>query len=460
MTTIRKEINQNNDKDEPKQVKENVVIGGGGMAGVHAYPSAIKELRKRFDFSAIKRVAGASIGSITALMVCLDIDDDTIEKFISSIHFPYLRDSSYWPTTVYSEVTTYYGIYRGVKLADIIKGIFALRSLKDTMTFAELKALTNKDLYVVVAKVFLCDDVETSETIYFSRENAADTPIVSVIKASASASPYFQRVRLEEVAPGKFIESTSPNAHAYSDGGWRDNFPIQLFDDPKYLSSGELTESKEDGIYYNPETLGLALVTPIDLVKAKARPRVIKPLPDGSLSQFFFGIMDGGPISSQAEKLKEPTHRQRTVMIERCGVGLADFETTKQNELNNSGFFAVIKKFGLLPGQSPVPPKPIAVTAPPVENKNIAVELVTFKEHIGSQACISSFWFRATTHHVVHEQLEVDFENEESKKSGESGVRLFDVGAAQSEAAPATTPAAPSSATKEPPKTKSTCSVM
>src|SRR5690348_11208798 len=115
MTTIRKEI------------KKNLVIGGGGMAGVHAYPQAVKELRKRFDFSLIERVAGASIGSLTALMVCLDISDDEIEKFVSSIHFPYLRDSSYSPFTMYSEANERYGLYRGIVLMNIIKSIFAIR---------------------------------------------------------------------------------------------------------------------------------------------------------------------------------------------------------------------------------------------------------------------------------------------------------------------------------------------
>lgn len=104
-----------------------------------------------------------------------------------------------------------------------------------------------------------------------------------------------------------------------------------------------------------------------------------------------------------------------------------------------------------------MPPKPTATNTLPEESKTTAVELVTIKHtetEYNATTCSSSFWFCSTSHKTTHEQLEVNFEGEESKKNGASGARLFDC-EVQTETNPA-----PTSATPPRPNTKSTCSLM
>src|SRR5579872_7416529 len=186
----------------------NLVFSGGGVAGVYAYTEVIKELRKKIPLENIQRVAGVSIGAITALIFALKFTDDEAEKFIAKIKFKDINDRSSLPHRIYNAFMHNYGICKGDVLLEIIKNIFREKKYDpDTTTFAELKAKENIELFITVTHVYLCDGIEESAAVDFSPKKTPDTTIADIVFASASAFPYFPCVRLKQVSDTKYIKT-------------------------------------------------------------------------------------------------------------------------------------------------------------------------------------------------------------------------------------------------------------
>ncbi|MEO9204120.1 MAG: patatin-like phospholipase family protein [Gammaproteobacteria bacterium] len=383
----------------------NIVIGGGGIAGAHAYPAAIKELRKKIPFEHIIRICGVSIGAITALLLALNFTDDEIDRYMASINFSALKDSAYFPTTIYSDATTRYGAYKGEVLFGIIKGILKAKNLNENITFGELKKLNFKDIYVTVTHAYFCNDVEKSDVIYFSHQNAYDTPIAAVILASASASPYFPRVRLEEQAKGKFIKVDDSKGHVYTDGGWKNNFPIKIFDDSKYrIQTTDQVEAKEIAETVNPETLGIALVHSSEIKESTQQCRIIKSIPDGNPASFFYALLEGGPTSKQSKTLQKKQHRDRSILIDRLGIALADFDIppATQLKLRESGAKAACEYLKALFPEPVNQPMVVAVSVEPLAEIPKSVGEGFAK----TEVAVSSLWVKPNGNEVVAKKVD------------------------------------------------------
>src|SRR5687767_14644575 len=94
----------------------NLAFGGGGAAGALAYPAAVKTLRKHLGgFDKIKRIAGASVGGITALMLALKYSDEEIENFLKNFNLKEIADGG-WAHQKIKRLLKGEGIHLGKKL--------------------------------------------------------------------------------------------------------------------------------------------------------------------------------------------------------------------------------------------------------------------------------------------------------------------------------------------------------
>jgi NTE family protein len=359
----------------------NLVFEGGGAAGI-SYAGALKELEQLvsedcFSLQDIQRVGGSSVGSITALLVCLNYTADEIAEKIKSIDLKTLKDDDFGVGRDFNRVIHEYGFYKGYALHELIKGFIKEKTGNENATFMDLKRLNFKDLYVTATKVYEKANVGTCKLSVFSWENAPDTPIAAIVLASASIPAFYKAVRLHEERPGFYTQSSL--GHTYVDGGTLNNFPITLFDAAKYCSEAGSADSES---VVNHETLGFRLVNPANM-RDDAPEQVI---PAGKPLAFFAALANGVAFGQQEYIFnKVGANKQRTICIDRLKASATDFDmsTEKKDELIASGKRSVRTFFNALPeknassyGNKPVnngslfpPPAPTQPRVVPADNK-------------------------------------------------------------------------------------------
>lgn len=294
-----------------------LVFSGGGAAG-YAHGGAVLQLADEADFSFtdIKGVAGASVGAFAALLVSLNFTPQEISDKLSSLNIRALMDGGNLPQQLY-RLFTQYGIYTGDPLYRMIKDIIAEktgRSDPENVTFADLKALGCKDLFIVTTKVYKENDQPTGKEKIFSTENTPQTPVAATLLASMSAPGLFRRVRLKKIAKGHFV--LDEQGDLYEDGGIVNNFPIDIFDKPKYVAQGD--------DYVNSQTLGLALLNHNQInLRTHALPKTI--IGDHHPMDYSVGLFNMVLFNHQQRNLNKKANRLRTVQIDRMGVSLGDF---------------------------------------------------------------------------------------------------------------------------------------
>lgn len=321
-----------------------LVFSGGGAAG-YAYAGAVEQLSKEpeFSFDALEGVAGASIGSIAALLVSLNSSPHEVSQKIASLDLKKLKDGGYSLTHLY-RILSVYGKYKGEEIDDFIKKIIkdkTGRSDPENVTFADLKNLGFKNLHIVTTKLYKENSVPTGKQKIFSFEKTPNTSVATAIRASVAAPIYFSRVRLKKVEKGKYIIDEK-NGDLYEDGGVLNNFPIEMFDKPKYMG---LPDDNATTIL-NPHTLGLALRKTYQINDLEHKP-VKTPIYDYHPVEYTEGLVNGLLNQVDNEKFEKDKNRQRTVQIDRLGVSLADFAIDEKTiqALIESGREAVKRYF-------------------------------------------------------------------------------------------------------------------
>lgn len=82
-------------KSEKTGKIRNLVFQGGSVKGI-AYAGALLSLQKFLDLKEIKRVAGTSVGAITALLIALGCNPEEAKELIANfVSFPYRRVTSF-----------------------------------------------------------------------------------------------------------------------------------------------------------------------------------------------------------------------------------------------------------------------------------------------------------------------------------------------------------------------------
>lgn len=233
----------------------NLVLEGGGIRGI-AYGGALNELDSLGILPQIERVAGTSAGAIQAAFLAVGYTPQEITEITFSTPVQQFNDGRFIFFGGTNRLFKQYGWYRGDKFTDWLGQQVKAKTGNANLTFAQLHelALQNKarDLYVTGTN--LTDQC----VMVFSHETFPDMQIKHAVRISMSIPLYYRAVLLDQDGNIVTNPQKGQQVDVLVDGGVLANFPITLFDDPKYLDETFLGQDTLN-LAYNPQTLGLRL---------------------------------------------------------------------------------------------------------------------------------------------------------------------------------------------------------
>ena len=347
----------------------NLVFQGGSVKGA-AYVGAIDALEENgVDMAAIKRVAGASAGAITACALALGCDAKMVKELLKKFDFKEVLDDAEGSIHTQSKVlksvekhtegtslffskvpvkpilpvlayrmSTQSGIYEGKYMLDWIENLIQTQVSQITegkhsgkyLTFEELHQLTLDYPGKFRELAVLGSNFTTGKKLLFCNENSDTKNVIisDAIRISMSIPQVFKPHHIYYKKDNeRFVEATRD---IWVDGGVYDNYPIDSFDAPQYMESGELCVSEDGKRFYNPETLGFRLVSK----ETKDYFEGIGEEPKKSLNGLFEYVTEiaqlGGDIQEQIYAL--PENIKRTVYIDHKNISTLAFNLTEAQE--------------------------------------------------------------------------------------------------------------------------------
>jgi len=237
----------------------NLVMEGGGIRGI-AYGGALLELEQQGILKGIVRVGGTSAGAIQAALLAVGYSAQEIIDVVNATPVQRLNDGRFIFFGGTHRLVKQYGWYRGDEFATYLSELVARKTQKPNLTLGELHALAQqqptrfRDLYTTGT------NLTTQRVQVFSHETTPTMRVADAVRISMSIPLYFRAVLLD--AQNNVITGTPAPGQAVQvlvDGGLLANYPIDLFDKPRYLPTGTATTPDARGNVYNPETLGLRL---------------------------------------------------------------------------------------------------------------------------------------------------------------------------------------------------------
>lgn len=194
---------------------ENLAMEGGGVWGI-SYAGALQELDKIGILPNIKRVAGTSAGSITALLLALRYSSAEIYQIFDELDF-----SSFLDHRHINQVLTKYGLYESQFADDLFQGWIEEKLGSKEATFQDLHDAGGLELHVYAT------NLNTKQIHEFSINKTKDVSLAAAVRASMSVPLIFTAVEID--------------GQLFVDGGTVFDYPMLGFG--------------KDGI---PKTLGLA----------------------------------------------------------------------------------------------------------------------------------------------------------------------------------------------------------
>ena len=318
----------------------NLVFEGGGVKGI-AYAGAVAVLEEKEILPDIRRVAGTSAGAITATLLALGATNQRIGEIVGGTDFRELMDHSWGVLRDINRLVKKYGWYKGDKFEEWMKRhVSDLTEGRADMTFGQLAELARggesgayrrgcKELWMVIS------DLSMRLPRVFSAETTPDVPIWRAVRMSMSIPLFFASVNYE--------------GRVMVDGGVTWNYPVDLFDDLKYVREGDEAASlavdypttRSETQVYNKQTLGLRVATSDEIkvqndrVAASGGRTAVKIK---NLKGYAAAMLEFVLESANNSHLHE-NDWHRTVFIEADGVKFTDFNLpdSRVKELVNSG---------------------------------------------------------------------------------------------------------------------------
>lgn len=317
-----------------------LVFSGGGAAG-YGHGGAIIGLSEQpeFSFNNIKGVAGASIGALAALMVSLKYSPEEIANKLTNFNIKAIKEERCVARKLF-RLFNHYGYYKSDVIYKMISSLLKEKTRAinpENVTFIDLKNLGCIDLYIVTTKIYKENETPIGKEKIFSPDKTPDTSVIAAMLASMAEPGYFQQVRLKKINKGKFILNN--DGDLFGDGGIVNNFPIDIFDKPKFMPM-------DPEISVNPNTLGLALLYE-SKIDDETHHIIKTPLKDSHPLEFTEGLINALQLRNKKANLEKSENRKRTVQIDRLGISASDFDISDKvkRALVESGRQAVNRYF-------------------------------------------------------------------------------------------------------------------
>jgi NTE family protein len=318
---------------------KNLVFKGGGIKAF-AYIGALQAFEEHKLLPQIQRVAGTSAGAMMATLISFRKDVEETSKIFTSIDY-----SKVASLLVEEEAQTEAAITEVIRRGEqkirgrmnaishlyreygLFSSEFMLTWLQEVIaqeckgngkaTFADFKRFGFRDVHIVAT------NISSHEVTEFSADTTPDIPVGEAAIASSSIPFFFE--------PHQFQNELFSNGDYFVDGGVLTNYPIHLFDHPKYEKGNR---HYEQGV--NWETLGCRLFTPEDC-RGEFEPIT-------SLPRFVKNLVETLAITEDIAFKSTLIDQLRTIDISNCCVGTTDFSvkpsTEKYEELVAAGWSA------------------------------------------------------------------------------------------------------------------------
>ena len=240
----------------------NLVFEGGGVRGI-AYAGVLEVMEEEKILPKIKRVAGTSAGAILAVLTGLGYTSAEIKDIVWSLDFNKFKDDSWGFLRDSKRIFTDYGWFKGDFFREFIGGLIKDKTGNSETTFGELDQMKKEekpflDIYLIGS------NLSTGYSEVFSAETTPNFRIADAARISMSIPMFFAAIRANE------------RKDVYVDGGLLDNYPIQAFDNKKYVTRHfvrteyyeRINETQKkmpksvqrsNDFVYNQETLGFRL---------------------------------------------------------------------------------------------------------------------------------------------------------------------------------------------------------
>ncbi|HWP69407.1 MAG TPA: patatin-like phospholipase family protein, partial [Rectinemataceae bacterium] len=191
------------------------------------------------------------------------------------------------------------------------KEIYTFRDFRNVSIHAEKRPFF--DLYITGT------DISNRTSKIFSHETTPDMEVALAVRISMSIPIFFESV------PFQYPGTTQPQL--YADGGVMWNFPISIFDDPKY--------GKKFNKGINAETLGFFMYTSPDATNYKEVKGIVDYV--GALFESLLLVQEQLVLNSEK-------NRGRTIFIDDAGIPSTNFNIASGDatykRLYDSGYLA------------------------------------------------------------------------------------------------------------------------
>ena len=317
---------------------ENLVFEGGGIKGI-AYAGAIGVLEAKGIMPGIRRVAGTSAGAITATLLALGAGGAQIQEILHATQFSAFEDASLGLVRNTWRLVHRYGWYKGDAFSDWAKKQIAALGGDAELTFAALSARAKeapgryRELYMIGT------DLSAQDTLVYSADHTPNTPVWEALRVSMSLPLVFASMK-----SGKDI---------CVDGGLSWNYPLDLFDHPRYKAG---TEGESEAPFYNTATLGFRVDSRAEIQAERSHFSLPRADVDNLID--YLKALVGFAIDMANHAHLKDADWHRTVFIDSQGVSTTDFgiDEKKQQALIESGRRGTedyLQWFETAPGDNP-----------------------------------------------------------------------------------------------------------
>jgi NTE family protein len=312
---------------------QNLVFEGGGVKGI-AYGGALDVLDEKGILSNIKRVAGTSAGAINASLLALGYTSKEVSNIVANTDFAKFADSGGIISDV-ARIIRSFGWNKGDAFKKFIREQIEAKTGNPDFTFAQLDQVVREKKNGFRHLYTVCTNLSRQQAQIFSHESTPDTSIADAVRMSMSIPLYFQAVRWKD--------------EVMVDGGVSYNYPVNLFDNKKYLSkevNGEAADyDPTPGFVFNHETLGFRLDSK-DVIEYNRRGWQLPPAKIDNIKEYSLSLMDFMMEMANRAHLHD-NDWNRTVSIDTLDVKTTDFAGVKKrvDDLIKSGRTAVTDYF-------------------------------------------------------------------------------------------------------------------
>ena len=292
---------------------ENLVFEGGGIKGI-AYAGAIGVLEEKAIMPNIQRVAGTSAGAIMATLLALGADAAQITRILHATHFRTFEDASLGLVRNTWRLLHRYGWYKGAAFSTWAKQQIKTLSGNMELTFTELAALATtrpghyRKLYMIGT------DLSAQRAVVYSAEHTPETPIWQALRISMSLPLVFASVKRQH--------------DVWVDGGLSWNYPIDLFDHPRYLKGSASRHSPDN---YNPATLGFRVDSRAEIQAERNHFQMPRAKVDNLVTYMKALVGFAIDMANHAHLSQADWHR--TVFIDSLGVSTTDFSIDEEQQI-------------------------------------------------------------------------------------------------------------------------------